>query len=281
MSTIVSPGDGKNDSPDDVTRAPSPGIVVQRHGEFVAEVQLDRPRALNAFSTELALGFTAVMHRLAIDDNVRAVVISSSHDRAFCAGADLKERSSFSDDELLAQRSVIRNLFASVRGLPMPAIAAVQGFALGGGFELALSCDVIVADPTAVFGLTEVTVGLVPGGGGTQLLPRRVGAGAASDLVLSGRKVEAAEAARLGIVNRLTETGQARSTAIECATTIAGNSPIAVRGAKRALRAALGNDAGGAFDVEDAAWHTAAVSADRREGIAAFAEKRKPNWTGR
>jgi enoyl-CoA hydratase/carnithine racemase len=176
---------------------------------------------------------------------------------------------------------MIRALFASVRDLPMPAIAAVHGFALGGGFELALSCDVIVADPTAVFGLTEVTVGLVPGGGGTQLLPRRIGAGAASDLVLSGRKVEATEAHRLGIVNRLAEPGKARDRAVEFATTIAANSPIAVRGAKRALRAALGGLPAGAFDVEDAAWHTAAVSADRREGIAAFAEKRTPNWSSR
>jgi enoyl-CoA hydratase/carnithine racemase len=281
MSTIVSPGDDKFDSPDDVTRAPTRGIVVARHGDFVVEVQLDRPQALNAFSTELALGFTSVMRRLAVDDTVRAVVVSSSSERAFCAGADLKERSSFSDDDLLAQRSVIRNLFASVRNLPMPAIAAVQGFALGGGFELALSCDVVVADPSAVFGLTEVTVGLVPGGGGTQLLPRRIGAGASSDLVFSGRKVDATEAVRLGIVNRLTERGQARDGAIEFAATVAANSPIAVRGAKRALRAALGIDAAGAFDVEDAAWHSAAVSADRREGIAAFAEKRKPNWSGR
>jgi enoyl-CoA hydratase/carnithine racemase len=289
MSTIVSPDDGKHNLPDDGKHnlpddgkpTPAPGIVVSRHGEFVVEIQLDRPQALNAISTEMAIGLTDVMHGLAADDTVRAVVVSSSSERAFCAGADLKERSTFSDDDLLAQRSVIRALFASVRDLPMPAIAAVQGFALGGGFELALSCDVIVADPTAVFGLTEVTVGLVPGGGGTQLLPRRIGAGAASDLVLSGRKVEATEAHRLGIVNRLTELGQAHDCAVEFATTIAANSPIAVRGAKRALRAALGGLPAGAFDVEDGAWHTAAVSADRREGISAFAQKRTPNWSGR
>jgi enoyl-CoA hydratase/carnithine racemase len=281
MSTIVSPDDGKQNAPDDGKPNPAPGIVVSRHGDFVIEIQLDRPQALNAISTALALGLTEVMHGLAADDTVRAVVVSSSSERAFCAGADLKERSTFSDDDLLAQRSMIRALFASVRDLPMPAIAAVHGFALGGGFELALSCDVIVADPTAVFGLTEVTVGLVPGGGGTQLLPRRIGAGAASDLVLSGRKVEATEAHRLGIVNRLAEPGKARDRAVEFATTIAANSPIAVRGAKRALRAALGGLPAGAFDVEDAAWHTAAVSADRREGIAAFAEKRTPNWSSR
>lgn len=263
----------------DTARTPSSGLVVRRHGEFVVEVELDRPQALNAVSSELARELSATLRSISADDETRAVVVSSSSERAFCVGADLKERSRFSDDDLLAQRPLIRELFASVRELPMPAIAAVQGFALGGGFELALSCDVIVADSTAVFGLTEVTVGLVPGGGGTQLLPGRVGAGMAAELVYSGRKVEATEALRVGIADRLAPGGQATVAAIELAATIAGNSPLAVRAAKRALHAAT--EPHRSFDVEDASWHTAAVSADRREGIAAFAEKRTPNWSGR
>jgi enoyl-CoA hydratase/carnithine racemase len=254
-------------------------IDVRRHGEHVVEVVLDRPQALNAISTSMARTMIAALHELAADDDARAVVISSSNDRAFCVGADLKERAEFSDDDLLAQRPVIKALFASVRDLPMPAIAAVQGFALGGGFELALSCDLIVADLSAVFGLTEVTVGLVPGGGGTALLPRRIGAGAAAELVLSGRKVDAEEALRRGVADRLVPLGEARDCALALGATIAGNSPIAVRGAKHALRAALGSSGG--LDVEDAAWHAAAVSADRREGIAAFAQKRPPQWSGR
>jgi enoyl-CoA hydratase/carnithine racemase len=256
------------------------GIVVRRHGEYVVEVVLDRPQVLNAVSTELALTLTTTMRELSLGDDVRAVVVSSSSERAFCAGVDLKERAHFSDDALLAQRPVIRDLFASVRDLPIPAIAAVQGFALGGGFELALSCDLIVADQTAVFGLTEVTVGLVPGGGGTQLLARRVGAGAASSIVLSGRKVDADEAFRLGIADAVVSAGQARAAALDLAETVAGNSPIAVRGAKRALRAALSDHTNAGFEAEDAAWHAAAVSADRREGIAAFVEKRRPKWSG-
>ncbi|MGH8889200.1 MAG: enoyl-CoA hydratase/isomerase family protein [Acidothermaceae bacterium] len=262
----------------DTARSPSSGLVVRRHADFVVEIELDRPQALNAVSTELAREIVSTLRTISADDETRALVLSSSKARAFCVGADLKERSQFSDDDLLSQRSVIRELFASVRELPMPAIAAVQGFALGGGFELALSCDVIIADSTAVFGLTEVTVGLVPGGGGTQLLPRRVGAGAAAHLMLSGRKVNADEAFRLGIADQLVPEGQALAAARDLASAIAANSPIAVRAAKRAGRAAYG---AGSFDVEDASWHTAAVSADRREGIAAFAEKRKPNWSGR
>lgn len=256
-------------------------VMVRRHGDFVAEVVLDRPASLNAFSSAMAGEFADTLRQLAVDSGVRVVVLSSSAERAFCAGADLKERASFSDDDLLAQRPLIRDLFASVRDLPMPAIAAVQGFALGGGFELALSCDVIVADETAVFGLTEVTVGLVPGGGGTQLLTRRIGVGRASDLVLSGRKVEAAEAYQLGIADRLVPAGKARAAALELANAMAANSPLAVRAAKRAVRAALGASIDVGLVVEDSAWHAAAVSADRREGIAAFAEKRAPKWEGR
>lgn len=254
-------------------------VITVRHGPGVCDVTLDRPDVRNAISTQLALDLIDIFRDLARDSEVRAVVVSSSSERAFCAGADLKERANFSDDDLLAQRPVVKALFASVRNLPMPAIAAVQGFALGGGFELALSCDLIVADESAVFGLTEVTVGLVPGGGGTQLLARRIGAGRAADLILTGRKVDGGEAFRLGIVDRMTSPGQVRGVALDVAEAIARNSPLAVRAAKRAVRAAFGARAG--FDIEDSAWHAAAVSVDRREGIAAFAEKRAPKWTGR
>jgi enoyl-CoA hydratase/carnithine racemase len=255
-------------------------VIVGRHDSVVCEITLHRPEARNAISTQLARTLIDTFRDVARDPGIRAVVISSSSEKAFCAGADLKERASFTDDDLLAQRPVIKALFASVRDLPMPAIAAVQGFALGGGFELALSCDLIVADETAVFGLTEVTVGLVPGGGGTQLLARRIGAGRAADLILTGRKVDAQEAFRLGIVDRMAPAGVApRGAALVDAAAIAANSPLAVRAAKRAVRSAFGARAG--FDIEDSAWHAAAVSADRREGIAAFAEKRSPNWTGR
>ena len=256
-------------------------FAVRRHDGFVAELVLDRPQVLNAISSAMARELIASFHELASDAATRAVVVSSSNTRAFCAGVDLKERAGFSDDEMLAQRPLIRDLFSAIRDLPMPTVAAVSGFALGGGFELALSCDVIVADETAVFGLPEVAVGLVPGGGGTQLLARRVGAGRAGELIMSGRHVGAAEAFRLGIVDRLVEPGQVGEVALQMATSIAANSPVAVRAAKRAVRVALGTSLGAGLAIEDAAWHAAATSADRREGITAFAEKRLPNWSGR
>jgi enoyl-CoA hydratase/carnithine racemase len=176
---------------------------------------------------------------------------------------------------------LFRAAFGGVLHLPQPTVAAVHGFALGGGTELALSCDLVVADETAVLGLPEVTIGLVPGGGGTQLALRRLGPGRAADVVLTGRRIPAAEAADLGLVDRLVPGGSARTAAEELAALIAANSPVATRAAKRALRSGWGLDYAAAMDVEDAAWRTAAFSADRKEGIAAFNEKRKPDWPGR
>ncbi|HZR48694.1 MAG TPA: enoyl-CoA hydratase-related protein [Streptosporangiaceae bacterium] len=269
------------------------GITVTRHAvtgsdaAVVAEIMLDRP-PVNAISTGLALSLTELCGELAAEPSVRAVVVSGAPgSRAFCAGADLKERAGMSDAEILAQRPVIRGVFGAVLGLPQPVVAAVHGFALGGGCELALSCDLIVADETAVFGLTEVTVGLVPGGGGTQLLLRRLGTGRAADLVLTGRHVAIDEAWRLGLVDRRVSGGPAgtagpassvRETALELAQVVAGNSPVAVKAAKRAIRNGWGAGLAAQLDIEDAAWRTAAMSADRREGIAAFAEKRPPAW---
>jgi enoyl-CoA hydratase/carnithine racemase len=245
---------------------------------LIGEVVLDRPGAMNSLDTatltELARHFTA----LGADQSVRVVILSATGDRAFSAGADLKERAAMSDAQILAQRPAFRATFAALLALPQPAIAAVHGYALGGGCELALSCDVIVADATAVLGLPETTVGLVPGCGGTYLLARRVGPGRAAELIFSGRKVDAAEAVAIGLADRLVPAGLARESAFELGRQIAANSPVAVIAAKRALRNGAGLTLTAALDVEDAAWRTAASSADRIEGIAAFAEKRRPAW---
>jgi enoyl-CoA hydratase/carnithine racemase len=156
----------------------------------------------------------------------------------------------------------------------------VHGYALGGGCELALSCDLIVADETAVFGLPETTVGLVPGGGGTQLTLRKLGPGRAIDLIMTGRQVDAAEAYRIGLADRLVPAAAARDHAIRLAGVIARNSPVAVRAAKQAIRQGSGTALAAGLDIEDAAWRTAAFSGDRTEGIAAFNEKREPRWPG-
>ncbi len=208
------------------------------------------------------------------------VVLSSAAPRAFCVGADLKERNAFDSAALMEQRPHFRAAFSGILDLPVPAIAAVHGYALGGGFEFALSCDVIVCDETAVLGLPEVTVGVIPGGGGTQLLARRVGASRAADLIFTGRKVSAVEAERLGIVDRLVLEGEARAAALRLGELIAANSPVGVRNAKRALRAGADAELAAALDIEDEAWRATALSGDRVEGVAAFNEKRRPNWPG-
>jgi enoyl-CoA hydratase/carnithine racemase len=253
-------------------------IAVTNHGN-VAELVLDRPEALNAISTALAIELAEKAAALGGDPSVRAVVLSASGDRAFCVGADLKERSGFSDADLLAQRPVFRRAFGAVIGLRVPAIAAVSGYALGGGCELALGCDLIVADDGAQFGLPEVTVGLVPGGGGTQLLARRIGPARAADLIYTGRRVTADEAFSLGLVSRRVPGERtARDAALELAAEIARNSPVGVRNAKHALRTGIDLPLAAGLDVEDGAWRATAFSADRAEGIRAFAEHRKPRW---
>jgi enoyl-CoA hydratase/carnithine racemase len=246
----------------------------------VAEIMLDRPEAMNAINTAMALRLAQACAELATDRQVRAVVLYGTGERAFCVGADLKERNRMSDAGFMRQRPVFRAAFGGLLALPQPVVAAVHGYALGGGCELALSCDLIVADETAVFGLPETTVGLVPGGGGTQLALRRLGPGRAADLVLSGRRVDAAEAARIGLADRVVPAGTACPHAVEIAGRMAANSPVAVKAAKTALRQGAGIGLAAGLEVEDAAWRTAALSADRREGIAAFNEKRQPQWPG-
>ncbi|OKK06151.1 enoyl-CoA hydratase [Streptomyces sp. CB03234] len=252
-------------------------VAVRRH-EHVAELVLDRPKAMNAVSTEMARCIGAACEALGADPSVRVTVLTSSNERAFCVGADLKERNALSDAELVRQRPVARGAYTGVLELPMPTVAAVHGFALGGGFELALACDLIVADATAVVGLPEVSVGVIPGGGGTQLLPRRVGAARAAELVFTARRVAAAEAVSLGLVDQLVD--DAREGALQLATRIAGNSPVGLRAAKRAMRLGHGLDLRAGLEVEDAAWRSVAFSGDRAEGVAAFNEKRKPEWPG-
>ncbi|MFI9205418.1 enoyl-CoA hydratase/isomerase family protein [Streptomyces sp. NPDC053048] len=256
-------------------------VAVRRHEDgHVAELVLDRPKAMNAVSTEMGRRIAEATAALAADRDVRVVVLTSTHERAFCVGADLKERNSFTDADLGRQRPHARAAYAGVLELPVPAIAAVHGFALGGGFELALSCDVIVADATAVVGLPEVSVGVIPGGGGTQLLPRRVGAARAAELIFSARRVEAAEAGELGLVDMVVEAGRDREEALALAARMAANSPVGLRAAKRALRLGHGLDLRAGLEVEDAAWRSVAFSGDRAEGVAAFNEKRKPDWPG-
>lgn len=256
-------------------------VRLERYGEHVVELVMNRPEALNAISTAHAQLMADTCAELAADPSVRAVVLSSATPKAYCVGADLKERNSFTDDQLREQRPIFRACFGGVRALPMPTIAAVEGFAVGGGFELALSCDLIVAAETATFALPEIGVGLIPAGGGTQLLSRRVGLNRAADIIFTTRKVVAPEGAELGFVDRVVEPGQAIAAAVGLASVIATKSPIAARNAKRSLVGGFDLPVADGLELEHHAWLDTAFSPDRLEGIAAFNEKRSPHWPGR
>jgi enoyl-CoA hydratase/carnithine racemase len=261
--------------------APSTSMVtITSHGPggHVAELVLDRPEAMNAVSTQMALELGAACAQLSADRNVRAVLITSTSARAFCVGADLKERGSFTDADLVAQRPVARAAYNGVLNLPMPTIAVVEGFALGGGLEIALSCDLIIAGSAAVVGLPEVSVGVIPGGGGTQLLTRRIGWSKAAGMIFTARRMSAAEAVELGVVDELLEAGTARDRGLELAAQIAANSPVGLRQAKRAMRLGGDVDLATGLEVEDGCWRATAFSGDRAEGVAAFNEKRSPQW---
>lgn len=260
---------------------PADPVRVERHGPDgrVAELVLDRPEAHNAVSTRMARALGAAARGLAEDPGVQCVVLSSSAARAFCVGADLKERNSFSDAQLMQQRPVTRAAYGGVLALPMPAVAAVEGFALGGGLELALSCDLIVAGDEAQLGLPEVSVGVIPGGGGTQLLVRRVGWSKAASLIFTARRLTASQALALGVVDEVVPAGTARERALDLAGQIASNSPVGLRNAKRAMRLGSGVDLAAGLEIEDGCWRATAVSPDRVEGVAAFNERRRPRWT--
>lgn len=253
-------------------------VRIERHGDYVAELVMDRPQAMNAISTEQAELIADACAQLVADPSVRAVVLSSALAAAFCVGADLKERRAFTDDDLAAQRPITQRAYGGVRDLPMPTIAAVEGYALGGGCELALSCDLVVASDSAVFALPETGVGLVPGGGGTQLLVRRIGPGRAADLIFTGRRVSSEEAERIGLIDRWVSGGEALDQAVALATEIATRSPLGNRNAKRALRLGADLPMADGLALEDEAWRATAFSDHRREGIAAFNEKRPPQW---
>jgi enoyl-CoA hydratase/carnithine racemase len=249
--------------------------------ERVATITLDRPEALNAISGAMADELATLCRSVALDDDVWVVVLAAAGDKAFCVGADLKERAGFSLDDFHRNRVQVRGMFEALRALPQPVVASVFGFALGGGFELALSCDLVVAAEGTKLGLPEARVGLLPAGGGTQLLTRKVGLARAKELIYTGRRFDAAEGAELGLVQRVVPRGELASETCELALDICRSSPIAVRAAKAATDAALGVPIEEGIEIEHRAWKTVIGSADRAEGIAAFNEKRDPKWQNR
>ena len=257
-------------------------LLLERSSDgHVVTVTLNRPGQMNSMNTAMGEDLLACFEGFQHDREVRAVVFTGSGDRAFCAGGDLKERNEMTEETWRAQHVIFeRGAFALLR-CPVPVIAAVEGFALAGGCELAVLSDFIVASETAVFGVPETTLGIFPGIGGTQLLPRILGAPLAKELIFTGRRMNAEEARAAGLVNHLVPAGRARAKALEIAQTIARNGPIAVRQAKKAIAYGVETDLDTAMILAIEAYNATVVTEDRLEGVRAFNEKRKPQFKGK
>ena len=254
-------------------------VQVERSVEgHVALCRLDRPEARNALSPEVMEELASAVEAFDADDGVRCIVIAGS-DEVFASGADIGALRDRSFQESLVHPSAA--FWRRLAACRTPLVAAVSGGALGGGCELALLCDMIVASETAVFGQPEVTLGIIPGGGGTQRLARVAGKQRAMELVLTGRRIDAAEGTRLGIVNEVHRKGEWLDAALEFAGRVAERPPIAVRLAKQAILAAEETSLSAGLETERRLYELSMATEDRVEGMEAFLEKRKPEFRGR
>jgi len=241
---------------------------------------LDRPAAKNALGRQLMTELRQALADLAADPSARVVIVHSLVPGVFCAGADLKERAGMSQAEAGAFVSGIRSAFTDLENLPMPVIAALEGAAFGGGLELALCADLRLAGADAKLGLVETALAIIPGAGGTQRLPRLIGASRAKELIFTARRIGAEEAGRLGLVDRVTPPGQALPAALALAREILPNGPVALRAAKRAVNGGLSMGLAAGLALEQACYGQVIPTEDRLEGLAAFREKRPPKYRG-
>jgi enoyl-CoA hydratase len=257
-------------------------IAVSRHDDHILLVTLNRPEVSNALNTQMGLDLVELFEAFSTDlQGLRAVIVTGSGEKAFCAGGDLKERSGMTDESWQAQHAIFERMVRAMMGCPLPVLAAVNGAAYGGGCEIAAASDFVYAASHARFALTEVTLGIMPGAGGTQNLARAVGERRAKELILSGLPFTVAEAEAWGLVNRVVEPPDLLETTLEVARRIAGNGPIAVRQAKQAIHRGMQMSLwdGLAFEIE--AYNRLVPTEDRREGVLAFNERRKPVFRGR
>jgi enoyl-CoA hydratase/carnithine racemase len=257
-------------------------LTVERRDDTILVVTLNRPEASNALNTQMGLDLMELFEGLTIDiEGLRIAVVTGQGTKAFCAGGDLKQRNGMTNDEWQAQHLIFERMMRAILACPIPVIAAVNGAAYGGGCEIAAAADFVYASTNARFALTEVTLGIMPGGGGTQNLPRAIGERRAKEMILSGLPFTAVEGEAWGLVNRVLPPEELMQVSLEIAAKIAGNGPIAVRQAKQAIQRGLQMSLadGLAFEIE--AYNRLVPTEDRREGVLAFNERRKPNFKGK
>lgn len=255
-------------------------VVEWERKEGISILTLNRPEVYNALNLSALTELSRIADELVHSKATRVVIITGAGEKAFCSGADLKERRTFSEDQVRRYIYLIRETFTKIERLPKPVIAAVNGLALGGGMELALACDLRIADETALFGLTEVSLGIIPGAGGTQRLPRIVGKAKAKELIFTAQKINAARAEKIGLVNETVEKGKVIETALQTAAMINENAPLSLAQAKFAIDQGMEVDLTTGLALETKAYETLIPTKDRLEGLEAFREKRKPIYLG-
>ncbi|MFC4770260.1 enoyl-CoA hydratase [Effusibacillus consociatus] len=255
-------------------------ILVSKREDGIATLVLNRPEAANALSVQMLYELHEAINEIRFDRSVRCVIITGAGEKAFCAGADLKERSGMDPTQVRKTVSLIRGDMNDLESLPQPVIAAVNGVALGGGTELALACDIRVASEHAKFGLTETSLGIIPGAGGTQRLPRLIGKGRAKELIFTAKRIDANEALAIGLVEYVTPAESLMEKALEIAEQIVRNAPIAVAQAKYAIDKGFDVDLNTGLAIEMNAYEVTVPTKDRLEGLQAFKEKRAPNYIG-
>jgi len=244
----------------------------------IVEFGINRPVAKNSFSKSLLRSLLSAVDEVKADSNVRCVIIRSLVPGVFSAGADLKERAKLTEDEVVSFVSGLRNGFTQISQLPCPVIAAIDGVALGGGLELALACDIRIASSSSKLGLVETRLGIIPGAGGTQRLPRLVGPSIAKQLIFTAAVLSGDEALRLGLVNEVSDNVVER--AIEIGERISANGPLAVRRSKTAIDQGMDTALESGLAIEEAQYKAIIPTKDRIEGLAAFRDKRTPQYRG-
>jgi enoyl-CoA hydratase len=249
--------------------------------EGIATITFHRPKALNALNQALLAEFSQALDAIAAEEDIRVLILTGAGEKSFVAGADITELATFTPLQAKIFSRAGHSVIAKLQELPIAVIAAVNGFALGGGSEIALACDFIYAAENARFGLPEITLGLIPGFGGTQRLPRLIGANRAKELIFTGKMISANEAAQIGLVNKVLAPGALMEEVLKTARDIAAKGRVALRAVKQAVNRGLDTDLATGCSLETDAFALTLASPDAREGTAAFLEKRKPLFTGK
>jgi enoyl-CoA hydratase len=248
---------------------------------YIATVMINRTEAMNAFNYDTLIDLQNCVETIRITKDVRVVIFTGSGEKAFSVGADLKERKNLSDEEVKRNIYKINEVFNAIDQLPQPTIAAINGYAFGGGMELALACDFRIAVSGTLMGLTETSLAIIPGAGGTQRLPRLIGQARALELILTARRVTSDEALKFGLLNRVVETETLMEACVELATMMLGNGPVALQQAKYAIKQGMNADLLTGMQIERKAYEVTLPTEDRLEALKAFSEKRKPNFIGK